>query len=362
MTGHRVPMELREYEVPNPEPGAVLLKMKLAGLCGSDLHWWRGDQANNPLPPTGRPMGHEGVGVVHALGEGVTTDFLGNTIKEGDRIVFSAVYSCGRCIQCLNGDHNFCSQFRLTYRSAADQHPFFVNTYSDYTYLPPNHPIFKVPDELSDEEVVSLNCAMGTVYQGMRVAGMRPGQTVVIQGAGGLGQYAAVFAKEMGAARIIAVDGQPARLNLARELGATDVIDIHEMETPQARASHVMNLTNRRGADLVIELVGFGELVPEGLSMLGNEGTFLEIGNLMRGRTATIDPMTMLRRKKIIGSAMYRPAYLAEIMDILVRVHKSVPLRKVISHKFPLAQINDAFQQSEWSGKTTDVIRGAIVP
>ena len=356
------PLELREFEVPDPEPGAIVLQITEAGLCGSDLHWWRGDQQRSRIPEAGRPMGHEGVGVVSAVGAGVDRDFLGNSLKEGDRVIFSAVYSCGRCVHCLNGNHNFCSEFRLTYRSAAGQHPFFVNTYADYTYLPPQHPIFKVPDELSDDVVVSLNCAMGTVYQGFKVAGLTHGQNVVIQGAGGLGQYAVAFARGFGAARIIVIDGLPARLALAREMGATDTISITEFETPQSRVDRVLELTGSRGADLVVELVGLGELVPEGISMLAPEGTFLEIGNLMMGRTATINPVTLLRRKKIVGSNMYRPALLPEIIDFLLRNYETMPIHKVISHKFPLSDINQAFEQAEWSGRQTDVVRAAIVP
>ena len=84
------PFEIEEYDVPNPEPGAVLLRMTQAGICGSDLHVWRGDQVNVPLPPTGRAMGHEGTGAIAQLGEGITTDTLGTPVHEGDRVVYSS--------------------------------------------------------------------------------------------------------------------------------------------------------------------------------------------------------------------------------------------------------------------------------
>ena len=82
------PFEIEEFDVPGPQPGAVMLRMTQAGICGSDLHVWRGDQVNVPLPPTGRVMGHEGTGVVEWLGEGVSTDSVGTPIEEGDRIVY----------------------------------------------------------------------------------------------------------------------------------------------------------------------------------------------------------------------------------------------------------------------------------
>ena len=103
------PFEIREYDLPDPEPGAIVLKMTQAGVCGSDLHVWRGDQVNVPLPPAGRVMGHEGTGVVYKLGAGVTTDSLGTPIREGDRLMHVAVFPCNRCHMCLRGDTNWCA-------------------------------------------------------------------------------------------------------------------------------------------------------------------------------------------------------------------------------------------------------------
>lgn len=355
------PLEIQEYEVPDPETGAIVVRITHAGICGSDMHTWRGDQMSRPLPASGRPMGHEGVGVVHSLGKGVDKDFSGETLKEGDRVVFASVFSCGRCLQCLNGNHNLCSKWRLNYGTTAGQYPYFVNTYSDYYYLPMNHPIFKVPSQLKDEEVVSLNCAMGTVMQGLELANISRGQTVVVQGAGGLGLYAIALAKDMGAECVIAIDGQQPRLSLAKELGADEIININEVGSPKERVGLVMEATHNKGADIVLELAGLGEIVQEGLDMLGTRGTYLEIGNIMRGRTAIIEPSSLMR-KRIIGTTMYRPALIPVMLDFLVRNHEILPLSKIISHKYRLADINNAFVQAEWHGRKTDVIRAAVVP
>ena len=123
------PFEIEEYEVPEPEPGAVLLRMTQAGICGSDLHVWRGDQVNVPLPPTGRAMGHEGTGVVQQLGAGLSTDTLGTPLREGDRVVYSAIFPCNHCHLCLRGDTNWCAN--RTHR-AAGVYPYFTGTYADF--------------------------------------------------------------------------------------------------------------------------------------------------------------------------------------------------------------------------------------
>ena len=103
------PFVIEEYEVPDPEPGATVLRITQAGICGSDLHRWRGDQVNVPLPDNGFCAGHEGTGVIEKLGPGVTTDWLGQPIKEGDRLMYAAIKPCQRCYQCINGNQNWCS-------------------------------------------------------------------------------------------------------------------------------------------------------------------------------------------------------------------------------------------------------------
>jgi threonine dehydrogenase-like Zn-dependent dehydrogenase len=276
MTGYRGPLELREYRVPEPEPGAIVLRITQAGICGSDLHMWRGDtEESRPIPPEGRSMGHEGTGVVAAMGSGVTSDTLGRTLREGDRVVFFATFPCWTCALCLQGDPNLCVEY--PYR-AVGTHPYFVGTYADYYYLPPRHPVFKIPNELRDEIMAPVNCAMCTVAHGLGVAGARQGQTIVIQGAGGLGLTATALARDLGAERVIVIDRIQRRLDLARRFGADATIDIGELDTPASRVERVKELTGGLGADLVMELVGIPELLSEGVSMLRNGGTFLEIG------------------------------------------------------------------------------------
>ena len=355
------PLEIAEYDVPDPDAGAVIVRITQAGLCGSDLHTWRGEYGN-PLPSVGIPLGHEGVGAIYSLGKDVTTDFMGATLKEGDRIVFGMGYPCHRCVFCLSGDHNDCTNFKLTYKREAGEYPYFVSTYGDYLYLPPLHPIFKVPDELSDDVVVSLNCALGTVFQGLKSAGFQQGQSIVTQGAGGLGLYAVALAKDIGASQIIAIDSQKPRLDLARELGADATIDINELKTPEERITKIRELTGDRGANVVMELVGLSDLLPEGIEMLGPSGTYVEIGNF-GSQTTNFRPSSVVRKAlRIIGVRAYRPAYMPLMLDFLTRNHQTIPLDRIISHKFSLDDIGKAFDQSEWSGHSIPVIRSAIIP
>lgn len=354
------PFELAEYPVPDPEPGAVILQITQAGICGSDLHTWRGDQRANPLPPQGRVMGHEGSGRIWKLGDGVTTDALGTPVREGDRVIHSAIFPCGRCYLCLRGEVNLCPR-REVYRDHV-RPPHFTGTYADFYHLPPGQPFFRVPDELPDDVLAPVNCAMGTVTQGLIAAGAGEGQYVVIQGAGGLGLSAAAMAKDMGADRVIVLDRLAHRLDTARRFGADETIDVTVYDTPQARIERVHELTGGRGADIVMELVGLASLLPEGIAMLRNGGTFVEIGNIVPGSTVEIEPSQLLRGKRIIGSSMYQPSILPLILSFLVRTRTRYPFEQMVSHRFPLAAINEAFPVAEWSGRPTEVTRAVLVP
>ena len=238
---YQQPFVIEEYDVPDPEPGGMVLKITQAGICGSDLHTWRGDQSQVPLPESGRVMGHEGSGVVYQLGSGTTTDSLGKPIREGDRVMYSAIMPCERCYQCMRGERNWCSG-SSPYRPAGE-YPYFTGTYADYFWLRPNHPVFAVPDELSDDVLGWVNCAMGTVTEGLLRAGASEGDYVVIQGAGGLGLNATAMAKDMGASRVIVLDRLADRLELAEEFGADATINIEEYDSHEARLARVQELT-----------------------------------------------------------------------------------------------------------------------
>jgi threonine dehydrogenase-like Zn-dependent dehydrogenase len=191
---------------------------------------------------------------------------------------------------------------------------------------------------------------------------MSHGQSVVIMGAGGLGIHATAMAKERGADRVIVLDRLENRLELAEEFGADHTINIEEFNTPETRVRRVRELTRGRGADVVMELVGRADLLREGIDMLSNGGTFVEIGDIVRGQETSIDPSKLLQGKNIVGSLMYRPSLLPELLDFLVRNQDRLPFQRLVSHTFPLADVNEAFAAAEWSQRQTEITRAMLVP
>lgn len=359
-TGLEGKFEIREYPVPDPEPGAALIKVSIANVCGSDMHYWKGEQNYAKM---GRPLplntGHEHMGTVAKLGAGVTTDSTGEPLKEGDRVIYRYFNPCMRCKACLQRHYKSCPVRQANFLVSCDVWPHFQGGYGQYFYLRPNHAIFKLPNEITDEMAAGVNCAFTQVYAGLEIGQMQAGATVVIQGAGGLGVYACAVAREMGASKIIVIDGVSERLELASEFGADEFVDLREYPTPEARIERVKALTDNWGGSIVMELVGNPNVVDEGLRMTAPEGTYLEIGNINYGWEARFDPSWIIfGNRRIQGVAHYEAEHLKRALDLMVRTRSKYPYHKILSHRFPLDQINEAFRQQE-DGHIT---RGAIVP
>ncbi len=358
------PFEIRELPLPALEPGAILIRVTQANICGSDLHFWRGD-APIALPSDGWIFGHEMAGRVAELSAGITTDSLGHPLREGDRVAFSYFYPCGRCYVCLQGQRAACP-YKIGRATGPGEFPHWVGAFAEFYYLRPGGAIFRVPDGLPDHLVSSVNCALSQVIYGLTQVNLRFGESVVIQGAGGLGIQATAVAREMGAGTIIVIDQVAGRLALARAFGADHTLSLAEVPDRRARVKQVREWTEGRGADVACDFVGFPPVVPEGIEMLRSGGTYLEIGCISRGRTVEFDPSTLVwGSKRIVGVVMYDPWVIPRALEFLERCRTRYPFERVVSHTFPLVEINDAFRQAEWYNREADpsqITRAALTP
>jgi threonine dehydrogenase-like Zn-dependent dehydrogenase len=356
------PFEIKEVPIPELEPEAILVRVTVANICGSDLHFWRGD-APLRLPDDGWIYGHEMTGRAARLGARVKTDSLGRPLKEGDRVAYPYFYPCGRCYACLAKQPAACPN-KIERPLGPSQFPHLHGAFADHYYLRPGGAVFKVPDELSDELVAPVNCALAQVIYGFHVADLRLGQTVLIQGAGGLGVQAAAVAKDMGAHTVIVVDQIPGRLELARAFGADHTINLKEVPDRKERVRLVRQWTGGAGADVACDFVGFPAVIPEGIEMLRAGGTYVEIGTISRGAKVELEPSLLVwGSKKIVGVFQYDAWAIPAALDLLVRTRARWPWHRLLSHKYPLEQINEAFQASEWHGKeTTTITRAALTP
>jgi threonine dehydrogenase-like Zn-dependent dehydrogenase len=354
-------MELTEYDVPEPGPDEVLVRVSLAGICGSDLHMWRGEVPW--LQPAPGIQGHEMVGRIVALGANRTHDNQGRPLHEGDRVAYSYFMPCGQCWACLSGVTGCPNRYRPRVAITANEPPHFLGAYAEYYLVKASQWVFKVPDELSDELVAPVNCALSQVVYGLNRIGVWLGDTVVVQGAGALGIYACAVARDMGAGRVIAIDAIPQRLELARDFGADEVVDLAELTTKEARVERVKELTHGVGADVCVEVVGIAGVVQEGLEMTRVGGRYLWVGNIVPGKTAEIVPHDAVRLpKSILGVLAYDRWVIPRALDWMARRQDTYPFDKLVGASFPLERINEALEQAEWAAGSGAVARTVIVP
>jgi L-iditol 2-dehydrogenase len=354
-------MELTEYDVPEPGPDEVLLEVTLASICGSDLHMWRGEVPWFQKAPG--IQGHEMAGRVVRLGSNRGADSLGRPLREGDRVAYAYFIPCGECWACLSGTTGCPNRYRTRTSITADDPPHFLGAYAEYYLLKANQWLFKVPDELPDELVAPVNCALAQVVYGLNQIGVWLGDSVVIQGAGGLGIYACGVAKDMGAGLVVAVDSIPERLDLARQFGADHVIDLKELPSKEQRVERIKELTDGVGADVCVEVVGVAGVVQEGIEMTRVGGRYLWMGNIVPGMTAEIIPHDVTRQPKSIrGVLAYDRWVIPRALDWVSRTRNKYPFDKLVGASFPLDQINAAFEQAEWTAGKGSVARTVIVP
>ncbi|WP_460977764.1 alcohol dehydrogenase AdhP [Spirosoma knui] len=253
---HGQPLQIEDVPVPTVIPGRILVKVAACGVCHTDLHAINGDwpvKATLPLIP-----GHEGVGTVMAVGEGVTQ------VKVGDRVGVPWLYTaCGHCEHCFSGWETLCEQQQNTGYSVQ-------GSYAEYVLADPNY-VGHLPDSLSFEEAAPILCAGVTVYKGLKETEVKPGQWVVISGIGGLGHLAVQYAKAMGM-RVAAVDIQDDKLALAKSVGADLVINA-ATEDPVAVIQETI-----KGAHGVLVTAVSRSAFKQAVGMLRRHGTLSLVG------------------------------------------------------------------------------------
>jgi threonine dehydrogenase-like Zn-dependent dehydrogenase len=337
------PLGLETAPTPEPEPGAVVAQVDLAGVCGTDVHLHHGHLAI-PLPVI---LGHEGVGRVARLGEGVTTDFSGHPLRKGDHIAWSSNIPCGHCHWCVVAGERTLCETRKVYgvNQRFDQFPRLSGSWAESIYLQPGSAIFRLPDGVTPEHVIALGCAGPTAVHGViDVTGVTAGDTVVVQGSGPVGIAAAMYAHLAGAARVILVGGPANRLDLAREIGVGDVhIDIFQFPDAVERIRLVLDATpGRRGADVVLECAGVPEAVAEGWEMARRGGSFLALGQYTDRGPTPLNPHVITRKQlRILGSWGFAEKHYLGHIESLPRLAERFDLNRLIS-RYPLEDANRA--------------------
>ncbi|MBN6185628.1 zinc-binding dehydrogenase [Aneurinibacillus sp. BA2021] len=342
-----------EYELPDVGPGAVLVKVIRTNVCGSELHIWKG------LHPTKKSgvMGHEMVGMIEKLGDGVETDYAGNPVQVGDRIASTYFLTCRKCLPCQEGKFHLCANAYKYWSKDPEEAPHFHGSFATHYYIHPDQYFYKVPDNVSDSAAASANCALSQVYFGIEKANVHYGDTVVIQGAGGLGLNAAAVAKEFGA-QVVVIDAVASRLEKARLFGADHIINMSEHDTVEKRVQAILAVTDGRGGDVAMELTGVPAAFNEGIHLLKPGGVYVSIGNISPGKMMSFDPGLMTRKAiQIISLIRYDPWYLQKALHFLSEKGDTYPFNDMLDCDFSLNEVGEALDKSA----NREITRASIV-
>ena len=342
------PLQIREVPVPEIEAGGILVKVEMAGICGTDVHQQRGDLTiKSPLPNI---QGHETIGKIVKLGKGRTTDVSGGPINIGDRIMWIHV-DCGECYWCRVVRRPVLCARRSGYGFA------LRGGFAEYTYVIPATEVVKVPDELSDEEAIGAGCAFRSVVSGYeRLGGIGLQENVVVQGAGPIGLYSLLLAVEGGAAKTIVIGAPKQRLELAVKWGADHVINIDEIKDPTLRKDQILSLTNGRGPEIVVEGSGVPAAFNEGLDMIQKGGRYLVMGQTSAATIPVAPGIIVGKNLTVIGSSSAAITHVYKALQFIKNKQRKYPFAHIVSNKYRLEDINDALANMESGTEIKPVI------
>ena len=357
-------VETRSYPYPKLEDGAMMVKMEMSGICGSDKHSYKGEdllyagslresRIQYPVIP-----GHESVGIVAELTPKARhqLEFYHKELKEGDRVVWSCETWCGHCYEDRNSwGFIWCDETKncgLT--RSCDEPPHLWGGWAEYSYIPPETFVYKVPDGMSPEVAclsepfactVSLDKAKDFAAQPSE--GFCSGDTVVVLGVGPIGLLHVAKARILGAGTIIAVDRSLSRLEMAKEFSADHLINVDET-TSEERIQIVKDLTHGRGTDVVVDVVGIPNVLVEGLEMLGNGGVLLEEGAFVDMGTVPISPHRHILAKnvRILGMAGQSITNYYPALRLMERYGEWLPFDKLVSHKYKIEDAEEGILKS----------------
>ena len=338
--GPKQPFRLEDVERPEPGAGEVRVRIEAAGVCHTELHFESGLLDLGVAPVT---MGHEIAGTVEAVGEGVTDR------QVGDRVIVYYYAGCGECEWCRRGDENLCDQLKAEYGFFND------GGYAESIVVPARNAV-QLPDHVSFEAAAPVGCGVTTAIHGCNLAEVGEGDVVVAYGVGAVG-YGIIQVAKLRGATVIGVGRTPAKLDRALALGADHVVDATEYGTGgdgsgaagETVAERVKALTGGRGADVVFELVGTAETMPQAVGMLAKRGTLVFVGY-------SFDSLETHPIGLVIGevSIMGSVGNTLEELEEAVRLLGEGKVKTLVDRELPLERFDeglDAVREGEVVGR-----------
>lgn len=338
---HQIGIE--EVPIPKPGYGEAVVRVTLTTICGTDLHIVRGEY---PVKP-GLILGHEPVGVIHDIGPGVTG------YRIGERVLVGAITPCGQCNFCLGGNWSQCGGLIGGWKFGNTIH----GAQAEFLLVPHAQAnLAKIPDNLTDEQVVLLSDIASTGFSAAESANLKLGDTVAVFAQGPIGLCATAGAKLKGAGLIVGVESDPVRQEFSRRMGAQVVLNHEQVDV----VKEIRKLTDGRGVDVAIESLGTQATFENALKVLRPGGTLSSLGVYSGKLSVPLEPFAAgLGDHKIVTTLC--PGGKERMRRLIELVERGrIDLRMLLTHHFPLDQIVEAY---ELFGERRDgVIKVAIKP
>lgn len=346
LTGTRK-IEVKEFDIPTLEDNDILVKVEGCGVCGTDVHEWKGD----PFGIVPVTLGHEGTGEIIALGKNIKCDTAGNPIKVGDKIVTSVI-SCGECQICRNhpANTNLCDKQGVFGLIPHNPEQPFTGWFSTHILIRGKGATYFVVNDLDLQErmLLELSCVCVHALKRANTTGLiNFNSKVVIQGLGPVGLVMISVLRAAGINHIIAIDGTPRRLEMAKKLGAKTIINFKEIPTLEERVKVVKGVTMGIGADFAFQCTGAPAAAKDIYEYIRRGGGMCEMGFFVNNGEYTVNPHFAMCNKEIniVGSWDYSADDYPTTMAFLRQAREmNIPIKELITHNFPLDKLNEAME------------------
>lgn len=343
------PLSIEEREAPELREGEVLVRLTASGICGSDLHIWRGRDPRIQPPLV---LGHEGVGEIEAI-QGEKRDILGRPLKPGDAVIWDRGVTCGQCYFCAVKKQPALCPNRRVYGISQD------GCFASHLSLLPDTKILKLEGKFDPALLAPAACSGATVAHAIELCQIAPGDSIVVQGPGPLGIFAVAFAHQQGAKQIMVFGTERSRrrLELCQEFGADQLITTDDT-TPQDRIESVRSQTEGRGADAVIDCSGSVSATVEGIRMTAPGGIYALPGVAAPLGQVPLRIYEDVARKnlRIQGVWVSDTSHLYQAVQLVLSGR--YPFEKLITHRLPLTEATQALELLE----SRRAIKAVLIP
>ena len=340
------PLSIREFPLVPLEEDEVRVKIDCAGVCGSDVHMWRGE---DPRTPTPMILGHEGVGRVAEIA-GSKTDLFGRELEEGDRVLWERGVMCGDCYYCtIKKEPSLCPE-RKTYgiSYSCEEPPHLLGCYGEYLHLRAGHAMIKLDLDVESELLVPATCSGATAAHAVEQSGLEPGDMAIVVGPGPVGLFVLAQLLDAGAGQVwvAGTAADASRLKMAEQFGAARTLNVDEL-TPGDIQGTVMEASRGIGANIIMDCTGFAPVVGHWIDLVAPGGTYSIPGIATPQDEIPIELFSTLARKnvRLQGVWVSDTSHLWRAANLVASGR--YPFEKLITHSFPLEEATNGLEVTE---------------